>query len=97
MMRSAYSCQRWRTQACSAVDKPQRNMHVGTHATMPYFLPKAAPSGCRATKKAKKRATAVLRSLFARPMSEVKLADSAFPICRVSLSAEKCCGQALCN
>jgi hypothetical protein len=86
MMRRAYSCHLCRTQACSAVDTPQKNMHVGTQATMPYLRPSAAPTGCSATKKAKKRATAVLRSLFSRPMSAVKLADSAFPICRVSVS-----------
>jgi hypothetical protein len=36
------------------------------------------------TKKAKKRATAVLRSLFFSPISAVKCADSAFPIYRKS-------------
>jgi hypothetical protein len=36
------------------------------------------------TKKAKKRATAVLRLLFLSPMSAVKCADSAFPIYGIS-------------
>lgn len=36
------------------------------------------------TKKAKKRATAVLMSLLSSPTSSVKFADSAFPIYRVS-------------
>jgi hypothetical protein len=88
MMRSVNSCQRFRTQACSAVETPQKNMHVGTHVTMPYRRPRAAPAGCSATKKAKKRATAVLRSLFLSPMSVVKCADSAFPIyVRMSIMA----------
>lgn len=84
MMRRAYNCHLCLIQAWSAVDTPHRNMQVGTQATMPYFLPRAAPRGCSVTKKAKKRATAVFRSLFFSPMSAVKCADSAFPICCVS-------------
>lgn len=80
IMRSVYSCHLCLTQACSAVESPQTNMQLGTHATMPYLLPSAAPSGCRATKKAKKRAMAVLMLLFLSPTSAVKCADSAFPI-----------------
>lgn len=79
-MRRVYSCHLCWTHACSAVAIPQRIIHVGTHATMPYLLPRAAPTGCSDTKKAKKRATAVLRSPLSRPMSVVKCADSAFPI-----------------
>jgi hypothetical protein len=47
---------------------------------MPYFLPSAAPTGCRVTKKAKKSATAVFMSPLSSPISVVKCADSAFPI-----------------
>jgi hypothetical protein len=61
---------------------PHSSMQLGTQRTMPYFLPKAAPAGCSATKKAKKRATAVLRSDLRSPMSLVKCADSALPIYR---------------
>ena len=56
-------------------------MQLGTQCTMPYFLPSAAPSGCKATKKAKKRATAVFMAPLSSPISAVKCADSAFPIC----------------
>jgi hypothetical protein len=66
---------------------PHKSMQVGTNATMPYFLPRTAPRGCRVTKKAKKRATAVLMSLFSSPTSSVKFADSAFPIYRGLSSA----------
>jgi len=55
-------------------------MVVGTHKAMPYRRPKAAPTGWRVTKKAKKTATAVLRSSLFRPISEVKWAVSALPI-----------------
>jgi hypothetical protein len=78
---SVYSCHRCRTQAWRAVEAPHDSMHVGTHATMPYLLPNAAPKGCSDTKKAKNNATAVLRSLLSMPMSPVKCADSALPIC----------------
>jgi hypothetical protein len=49
---------------------------------MPYLLPSAAPRGCRVTKKAKKRATAVFMAPLSSPISAVKCADSAFPIYR---------------
>jgi hypothetical protein len=75
------SCHRCFTQTCSIVLSPHSSMHVGTQATMPYLRPSAAPAGCKATKKAKKRATAVLRSPLLSPMSVVKCADSALPIC----------------
>jgi hypothetical protein len=94
-MRKVYSCHRYRIHACSAVQTPHSSMQLGTHGTMPYLLPRAAPTGCSVTKKAKKRATAVLRSPLSSPMSVVKCADSAFPIC------EACCqlllGAALCQ
>ena len=72
MIRRVKSCHLARTQTCRAVDIPHSVMHEGTHSTMPYFRPSAAPTGCKVTKKAKKRATAVLRSPFSRPISEVK-------------------------
>ena len=49
-------------------------MHDGTQTAMPNFLPSAAPTGCRATKKAKKKATAVLRDDGGMPTSPVKSA-----------------------
>lgn len=78
---SVYSCHLPFTQTCSMVLSPHSSMHDGTHATMPYLRPSAAPAGCSVTKKAKKRATAVLRSPFFIPISVVKCADSALPIC----------------
>src|SRR5690242_15291617 len=77
-----YSCHRSLTHTCSMVLSPHSSMHVGTQATMPYLRPSAAPAGWRATKKAKKSATAVFRSPFLSPISDVKCADSALPICR---------------
>ena len=55
-----------------AVHIPHASIQEGTQSTMPYLLPKAAPSGCRPTKKAKKRATAVFRASLSRPTSSVK-------------------------
>jgi hypothetical protein len=80
-IRKMKSCHLCLTQTCSAVDVPQIIMQLGTHLTMPYFLPSAAPRGCSATKKAKKSATAVLTSSLSNPISAVKWADSALPIC----------------
>lgn len=88
MMRKVYSCHLCRTQACSAVETPHSTIQLGTHITIPYLLPKAAPSGCSETKKAKKRATAVFTSLLSSPMSAVKWADSALPIYGVVSEAE---------
>lgn len=75
-----YNCHFFFTQTCSIVLSPQSSMHVGTQATMPYLRPSAAPAGWSVTKKAKKSATAVLRSPFLSPISVVKCADSALPI-----------------
>jgi hypothetical protein len=80
MIRNVYSCHLCFTKMCNVVERPHKNMQLGTQATMPYLRPRAAPTGCSATKKAKKRAMAVLTSLFLSPMSAVKCADSAFPI-----------------
>ena len=71
---SMISCQRERTHTCSAVHKPQTAMQAGTYRAMPKRRPSAAPTGCRRTKKAKKTATAVLRSSGRRPTSLVKSA-----------------------
>lgn len=57
---------------CKTVLKPHRLMQVGTQYAMPNFRPKAAPTGCRATKNAKKKASAVLRSPGESPASRVK-------------------------
>lgn len=48
---------------------------------------RAAPTGSRATKQTKKRATAVFTSGFSSPTSDVKCADSAFPTCRLRQSS----------
>jgi hypothetical protein len=54
------------------VQTPHILMQAGTHLAMPYLRPRAAPTGCRATKKAKKKAREVLRSFGERPVSRVK-------------------------
>jgi len=79
-MRSVYSCHLCLTHACNAVQTPQRSIQLGTQSTIPYLLPKAAPSGCSATKNAKNSATAVFNAPLSSPISAVKCADSAFPI-----------------
>lgn len=80
MIRIVISSHFLRISTCAAVQKPHKDMHPGTHFAIPYLLPKAAPTGCRITKTAKKHATAILRSSGWSPASFVKFAVSAFPI-----------------
>jgi hypothetical protein len=68
------NCHLERTHTCSVVHNPQMAMQAGTHLAMPNFRPRAAPTGCRRTKNAKKTATAVLRSSGCNPTSFVKSA-----------------------
>jgi hypothetical protein len=83
-IRNKISCQRLRTQMCNRVQTPQRLMQAGTQRVMPYLRPRAAPTGCRATKNAKKNASDVLRSPGESPVSRVKPVSNE----RVSLRAD---------